>query len=160
MDNPFGQAIPYTYNGAGRLISCMDKAGSVHVMNYDSTGKPKVAVPLADAVVPVPPAANTVRRFVHTFEFRLSSSEEAKQSIPLPHLLVSGCLMAATKAVRMSVTRSPDRATTSIGGVEVHAEVRGKHVICVGRVTDFTADDLVVVQADVIVCSEQVLPNE
>lgn len=58
----------------------------------------------------------------------------------------------------MSVTRSPDRATASIGGVEVHAEVRGKQIVCVARITDFSADDLVVVPAHVIVFSEQVLP--
>jgi len=105
--------------------------------------------------------AQTVRRFVHTFEFRLSGSEEVKQAIPLPHVLpASDCLMAAAKAVRISVTRNPDATKASIGGVEVHAEVRGKHVVCIARVTDFTADDLVVVQADVIVCSEQVSPQE
>jgi hypothetical protein len=37
--------------------------------------------------------------------------------------------------------------------------VRGTQLICVAQVTDFTADDLVVVQADVIVYSEQVLPE-
>ena len=161
MDNPFGRAVFYTYDSAGRLISCMDKQGTVHVMNYDGTGKPKGAVPLADAAVPVPAEAQTVRRFVHTFEFRLSGSEEVKQAIPLPHVLpASDCLMAAAKAVRISVTRNPDATKASIGGVEVHAEVRGKHVVCIARVTDFTADDLVVVQADVIVCSEQVSPQE
>lgn len=68
--------------------------------------------------------------------------------------------MAATEAVRVAVTRSPDAKAASIGGVEVRAEVRGEQIICVARVTDFSADDLVVVQADVIVCSEQVLPRE
>src|SRR5882724_7676360 len=162
MDNPSGRLVTYIYDCPGRLSASVDGQGTRHVINFDATGNPKGAVPLPRAASPVPtdPTGRTGRRIVHTFEFRLSGCEEATQSIALPHAPASDRLMAATQAVRIFVTRSPDRETASIGGVEVHAEVRGPQVICIARVTDFTADDLVVVQADVIVGSAQVLPEE
>src|SRR5258708_19297366 len=162
MDNPAERLVRYSYDSASRLTAGVDGQGTVHVMNYDADGNPKGVMRRADAAIAAATKAarHTVRRFVRTFEFRLSGSEEAKRSMPLPTVPASDCLMAATQAVRISVTRSPQRATASIGGVEVHAEVRGEQVICVARVTDFSPDDLVVVQANVIVCSEQVLPRE
>jgi hypothetical protein len=77
------------------------------------------AVALVGAAIPnlAEGSGPSMRRFVHTFEFRLSGSEEMKQSIPLPHVPTSHCLMAAARAVRMSVTRSPDATTASIGGI-------------------------------------------
>ena len=159
--HPPGSATTFVYDAVGRLTSCVDRDGLFQVVNYDGTGSPKGAAPRDNAVILVPAdvTGRTGQRFAHTFEFRLSGSEEVEQSIPLPPVPASACLMAAAKAVRVSVTRSPDAKAASIGGVEVHAEVRGKQVICVARVTDFSADDLVVVQADVIVRSEQVLPE-
>src|SRR5207244_8877022 len=60
-------------------------------------------------------------------------------------------IIAAAGSVRAYVTRSPDRATASIAGIEVHTEVRGRSVVCTARLADFAAEDLVVVQVDVSV---------
>src|SRR5260221_9863275 len=147
MDNPSGRLVRYSYDGASRLTAGVDGQGTVHVMNYDADGTPKGAMTLADAAIagPTKEARHTVRRFVRTFEFRLSGSEEAKRSMPLPQVPASECLMAATEAVRISVTRSPDRATARIGGVEGHAEVSSQQRICVARDTDFSPDSLAIV---------------
>jgi hypothetical protein len=158
MDNPSERAYTFVYDSS-RLTPGVGGQGTSQVIDYVGKGAHGVTMPVSDVVCPNRSAAKgpAVGRFVHTFEFRLSGSEEVEQSIPLPHAPASACLMAAAKAVRVSVTRSPDAQAASIGGVEVHAEVRGNQVICVARVTDFSADDLVVVQADVIVYSERVL---
>src|SRR5258708_24433340 len=158
MDNPSERLVRYSYDGASRLTAGVDGQGTVHVMNYDADGNPKGAMTLADAAIPVPTkvAWHTVRRFVRTFEFRLSGSEEAKRSMPLPQVPASECLMAATEAVRISGERSPQRATATIGGVEGHAEVRAARAIGVARGTHFSRDNGAVGGPDGIVAPSRV----
>src|SRR5260370_30110402 len=141
MDKPLGRLSSRIYDGTGRLTATVDGQGARHVINFDRTGNAKGAVPLADAALSVPSDATeqTVRGFVHTFEFRLSGSEAATKSKPLPTVPASDCLMAATQAVRLSVTRSPDRLTASIGGVQRAAAVGGQQGGWVAPRPDFAA---------------------
>jgi hypothetical protein len=48
------------------------------------------------------------------------------------------------------VTRNsePAEATSAIGGVEVHAELRGTDMLCTAQLSDFGPGDLVVVQVE------------
>jgi len=133
-----------------------------HVIVYDNTGKPRGGQLDSEGPPPAPSEATrpAAPRTMHTFEFRLSGSEEMQQSIQLQDGPAGDTLSAAAECVRVSVTRSPHASTASIGGVEVHAKVHGEHLVCVARVTDFLADDLVVVQADVLVFREQDLPRQ
>jgi hypothetical protein len=86
----------------------------------------------------------------HTFEFRLSGSERQEQSWPRG---VAAAPIVAIQRVRAYLTRhgEPAEATSAIGGVEVHAELRGANMVCTAQLSDFGPGDLVVVQVEVAV---------
>jgi hypothetical protein len=96
-------------------------------------------------------AAGEPRRpiLTHTFEYRLSGSEAAEESWPLPPCRPSpsGFIVAIT-SVRTYLTRVT-AAGSAIGGVEVHAELRPSGIFCTAQLSDFGAADLVVVQVEV-----------
>jgi hypothetical protein len=86
----------------------------------------------------------------HTFEFRLSSSEGAEESLPLPPYGPAPSGFVGITSVRTFLTRHGEAAATSaIGGLEVHAELRQGGIWCTAQLSDFGAGDLVVVQVEV-----------
>jgi hypothetical protein len=95
----------------------------------------------------------------HTFEFRLLGSEVQSQSLELPLIPSSHCIVVVTDQVRTFVTRSgePAAASNLIGGVKVSAEQspkvpeRPECVVCTAEATDFGSGDLVVVGVDITV---------
>jgi hypothetical protein len=84
----------------------------------------------------------------HSFEFRLSGSERQEQSWPR---VVAAAPIVAIRRVRAYLTRQgePAEAMSAIGGVEVHAELRGTDILCTAQLSDFGPGDLVVVQVEV-----------
>jgi hypothetical protein len=84
----------------------------------------------------------------HTFEFRLSGFERQEQSWPRG---VAAALIVAIRRVRAYLTRhaEPAEATSAIGGVEVHADLRGADILCTAQLSEFGPGDLVLVQDEV-----------
>jgi hypothetical protein len=88
----------------------------------------------------------------HTVEFRLSGSEMQEQVVPQSgsKSWAAGRVLAIER-VRTYLTRQGEATadTRTIGGVEVHAELREGGIFCTVQLGDFGAGDLVVVQVEV-----------
>ena len=84
----------------------------------------------------------------HTFEFRLSGSEEQEQSLELPPIPRGDGFVVGASQVRSFVTRDPGAADAAIGSIEVRTEVRAQRLVCSARLSDFGPADLVVVQVE------------
>ncbi len=84
---------------------------------------------------------------LQTFEFRLTASEAQEQCVAVGNPR-SGHYIASTRCVRAYLTRTgdPSAASSQIGGVEVHAELRDGNLVCAAALSDFGPGDLVVVQ--------------
>ena len=57
--------------------------------------------------------------------------------------------MVTADAVRAFLPRGPDVPAIGIAGWEVHTETRGNRLYCTASLTDFTVEELVVVQVHV-----------
>ena len=150
----------YTYDAANRLTSVTDGDGAI-TTHDDPHGRAidPAAPPLPPPAEPLPPMEPMQRLLGHTFELRLSGSEEQRQAIYLPPVPPGDRIVVTTVQVRSLVTRGADAAMagTVIGTIEVRTERRpmtDKHperLVCIAQASDFGPNDLVVVHAEVTV---------
>jgi hypothetical protein len=145
------------YDSAGRLISPIDYSVT---KTTDFGGQNQASDPAAGPATsePLSVMEPILQLFRHTFEFRLSGSEEKWLAINLPPISAGACMVATIDRVRAFVTGSGEAAaSTPIGGIEVWTERRPKTaelpetLVCVAQASDFGPNDLVVIQVDVTV---------
>jgi hypothetical protein len=149
IPDPHGGVATFTYDACGPV-----PRGPVRT-NYTTwhsgTGTTGGLVPSLTAGPNGPPgaAAPCLR---HCCEFRLCGTESKEQTIALDGIGSTG-LIAAIERVRAFFTRegASGAPASAIGGVEVHAELRGGALVCAVQLSDFTSQDLVVVQVDLAV---------
>ena len=143
------------YDFAGRLTRTIN--GGVRP-GTDHDWPNEVSEPAAGPASSEPPAA-MLRLFKHTFEFRLSGSEEKRFAIDLGPIREWDWILVTTDRVRAFVTGSGESAAPSavIGGIEIWTEQcprtseRSETLVCVAQATDFGSNDLIVIQVDVTV---------
>jgi len=158
-------------NDDGGMSSHRDPDGAVKTFCYDASAHCLGSVDQAHRTAfvwdarPIDPAEAEQHRaaaahgaaarrkpiMTHTFELRLCGSEVQEQSVPMsgPQARPSDFIVAIER-VRAYLTRQGEAiATSAIGGVEVHAELRPSGMFCTAQLSDFGAGDLVVVQVDV-----------
>jgi hypothetical protein len=122
--------------------------GTIHVNLMCSTPQPGVRVNRGSVEPSAAPRQAGRAISEHTFEFRLSGFERQEQSWPRG---AAAAPIVAIQRVRAYLTRQgePAEATSAIGGVEVHAELRGADILCTAQLSDFGPGELVVVQVEV-----------
>jgi hypothetical protein len=105
------------------------------------------------------PGAPATPPLRHCFEFRLCGSESQEQGIALAGM-AGAPWIAAIERVRVFLTGqgAAGAPASAIGGVEVHAELRAGRLVCVVELSDFTPQDLVVVQVDLAAYSIDGVP--
>lgn len=139
-----GGLTTYVYDAHGRLCGIQEPR---ETFVYDGTGQVQANAPVPGKAGPVAAGQPVIQRGV---EFRLCGSEVQEQVVALDG--ASGALAVAFNNVRAYLTRCGESTTSSaIGGVEVQVALRGNQAVCTARITDFAAEDLVVVQVDVVV---------
>ncbi len=142
--DPTGPPTTFVYDAAGTRWTA--DADGVHTFDYDVRG---------DAASTRPPPPLPIRApegraqpvHLQTFEFRLTASEAQEQCVAVGNPR-SGHYIAATRCVRAYLTRTgdPGAASSEVGGIEVHAELRDGNLVCAAALSAFGPGDLVVVQ--------------
>ncbi len=153
-----GKTTTFTYD-SGKLSSDR-QAGNLTTFSYTSphTTKDNEAAGGAEAAIRPSGAEGTSQGqretvLSRTLEFRLAGSEEQRQFAVIPARAAKPLFAAAT-GVRAYVTQNGTATATRIGGVEVEVGIADGQMVCTARLTDFTNEDLVVVQVDVVVSAE------
>jgi YD repeat-containing protein len=159
--DPYRTVTTYVYDANARLTSQASEGVETRTTHYDSYGRviDPAAPPLPEPSEPPPELEPIQRLFAHTFEFRLSSSEEKLEVRELPPVPPCDRIVVTTDRVRTMVSRGRESpaASTVIGSIEIQTEVRPKTangpatLVCVAAVRDFGPDDLVVIQVEVTV---------
>jgi hypothetical protein len=153
MDDLFYE--PNYEQGTTTTMVC---SGNATIMDHDDGDGG-----LADRSSPLRPASRgpavdpMAEAMTHTFEFRLSASEQQVQSIGLRATPHGHRAIAGIRHVRAFITREGESAAVGrgIGGVEVWTEMRPQAcpatLECFARLSDFDAAEFVVVQVDVVI---------
>ncbi len=104
----------------------------------------------APGAVRAAPAQRRSAALRHCFAFRLCGTETQEQTLALTHFGRSS-LIVAIERVRVYLSGAAAAPVGAIGGVEVHAVLDGRRVVCTAQLSDLPAGDLVVVEVDVAV---------
>ena len=153
-----GKTTTFIYE-SGQLSS-PPHAGYATTFSYSSPQATKDNEAAGDAEAAILPSGGegTSQRQLETvlsrtLEFRLAGAEEQRQFADIP-ARAARALFAAATGVRAYVTQNGTASATRIGSVEVEVEIANGQMVCTARLTDFTNEDLVVVQVDVVVSAE------
>ena len=149
---PLGSVSTRVYDARGRLVSVSDHAPTIS-FQYDIVGR---RVDTTDAARPEAPQASKLPAapagplLTRAFEFRLTGCETQEQSFALSLGDQADCILAIQR-VTAYLTRSGEQAAASsaIGGVEAHAELRQDAIVCTASLSDFGPGDLLVVRVEV-----------
>lgn len=150
--------ITFVYDSSTRRTTVTEDVETTTTF-YDRYGRAidLAAPPLPPPAEPLPPMEPIQRLYGHTFELRLSGSEEKRQAIYLPPIPPGDCIVVTTDQVRTFVTRGVDAAAggTVIGTIDVRTEREAKteerpeRLVCIVQASDFGPEDLVVVRVEV-----------
>jgi YD repeat-containing protein len=147
--DPSGNITTWVYDATGNCLGSLDQAPGT-TFQWDGTASNAAEAERCPTVAPQGAARRRKPIATHTFEFRLSGSESAEQAAPIAGPLAwPSDSIVAIERVRAYLTRQGEAATSAIGGVEVHAELRQDGIFCTAQVSDFGAGDLVVVQVEI-----------
>ncbi len=148
--DPIDPRSSFVYDDGGTTTHWTADPDGVHTFQYDADGH------AASITQPPPPPirapeGRALPVHLQTFEFRLTASEAQEHCVAVGKPR-SGHYIAATRCVRAYLTRAgdPSAASSLIGGIEVHAELRGGDLVCAAALSDFGPGDLVVVQVKVV----------
>ncbi len=147
--DPIDPRSSFVCDGEGTTTRWTADPDGVRTFDYDAGGD--AASTRKPSPLPIrAPDGRAQPVHLQTFEFRLTASEAQEQCVAVGALR-SGHYIAATRCVRAYLTRTgdPSAASSLIGGVEVHAELRGGNLVCSAALSDFGPGDLVVVQVKV-----------
>jgi hypothetical protein len=144
----YGQGTTTTMVCSGNATTMAQDDADGELVDCSSLLRPASRGPAVDAMA---------EAITHTFEFRLSASEQQVQSIGLRANPQGYRAIAGIRHVRAFITREGESAAGSrgIGGVEVWTETRPQArpatLECFARLSDFDAAEFVVVQVDVVI---------